>query len=237
MSDKDYYSFILKPTEKEIRNEGLIDKLWNIKILNIPNNPCYKKYGEDSNLNTGLKTWKNQLLALKYYYATAQKYFKYYKKSDDEFTKNAYDYWCRKNIEIVIILLSSQYDKSLIIINSLFDIRAERKIGFKSKILNELKALAVSDKNASIFFTKFKDIDDNFGTIINNIRNNVVHNYSDLYPSFEIKIDDSGKELWVRNDVITLEEGFNKIEECVNWLEKLMNAINAEVVSKYPYKN
>lgn len=162
-----------------------------------------------------------------------KKNYKYYKKSNDKFKKDIYDYWCRKNIEIIIILLSSQYDKSLIIINSLFDIREKRKTGFRSKILKGLEKLAVLNSNVADFLSEFKKVDDNFGKIIKDIRNNVVHNYSDLYPSFEIEIADDGKELWVRNKVITLEEGFNKIEECVNWLEKLMLAINKELINRY----
>ncbi len=93
--------------------------------------------------------------------------------------------------------------------------------------------MAVLNSNVADFLSEFKKVDDNFGKIIKDIRNNVVHNYSDLYPSFEIEIADDGKELWVRNKVITLEEGFNKIEECVNWLEKLMLAINKELINRY----
>lgn len=73
MNNKDFYSFMLKPTEREIRNEVLIDKLYNMRTLDIPKNIFLKNYGRDSSLNTGLITWKNQLISLKYYYATAKK--------------------------------------------------------------------------------------------------------------------------------------------------------------------
>lgn len=232
MEEFDYYSFMLSPTAKEIRNEGIIDKLWNIRTLNVPNNIFYKNYGYDTALNSALNTWKNQLLSLKFYYATAKKYYKYYNKTEEQGKKDIYDYWCRKNMEIIIILLSSQYDKALNIINILFHIGAERKLGFKDKILRELNDKAIEDSNVATFVAAFEEIDNNFGEIIKNIRNNVVHNYSEFYPSFEIKID-NGKEFWYRNDVITLSAGFNKIEECVNWLEKLMFAINTEVYNKY----
>ena len=184
MNGKDYYSFMLSPTENEIRNEGIIDKLWNIRTLNVPNNVLYENYGYDTALNSSLMTWKNQLLSLKFYYATAKKYYKYYNKSEDELKKDVYDYWCRKNMEIVIILLSSQYDKSLNIINILFNIGAKRKIGFKDSILRELRNKATTDSNVATFVAEFEDIDNNFGEIIRNIRNNVIHNYSAFYPSF-----------------------------------------------------
>lgn len=233
MDIKDYYSFMIKPTENEIRNEGLIDKLCGIMTLKVPKNVFYENYGFDNSLNTGLITWKNQLIALKYYYATAKKYFKYYGKSEDYFKKSSFDYWCRKNIEIVIILLYSQYDKALNIVNSLFDLRVKRRSRFKFNIISQLEKISLTNSNINEFFNVLKKVDSDFNRLINDIRNNVIHNYCDLYPSFEINIDDKGKELWIRNDGITLEEGFTKIEECVNSLEILMVAINSELIKKY----
>lgn len=237
MNNCDFYDFLLKPTSNEIRKEKIVEKLEHIYTLNVPKNFLYKNYGIDNAINTGLKTWFNQLLALKYYYVLAKKYFKYYKKEDDNIAKDAYNYWCRKNIEIVIILLSSQYDKSLNIINCLFDLRVKRNSRFRANILKKLNEIRQNDLDINNFFDIFSKINSKFTSVVNNIRNNVIHNYSDLYPSFEIKIDNrTGKELWLKNDGISIEEGFDKIVECVNWLEKLMDAINEILIKRYPRK-
>ncbi len=46
MNNKDFYSFMLKPTEREIRNEVLIDKLYNMRTLDISKNIFFKIMAE-----------------------------------------------------------------------------------------------------------------------------------------------------------------------------------------------
>ena len=76
MNNCDFYDFLLKPTSNEIRKEKIVEKLEHIYTLNVPKSFLYKNYGIDNAINTGLKTWYNQLLAIKYYYVLAKKTLK-----------------------------------------------------------------------------------------------------------------------------------------------------------------
>lgn len=115
---KDLFDYIVTPTDKQYRSENIIDDILGIPKLNIAKSSMFIKPHEYL-INDAIINYNNEIVVAKTFYANMIKYQQYYEKYKNE----EYDFWSRKYGEQTIKELYSIYDKSIHIINYLFDLK------------------------------------------------------------------------------------------------------------------
>ncbi len=222
---KDLFTSFVTPLKKEFREEDCIDDFLGIPKLNIPN--IVIPPARDCLLNDAIINYNNEIVVAKVFYVFARKYKKLYEEKSNE----DYDFWMRKFMEQTIKELYSIYDKSMHIINYLYDLQVKQRIKFSKKIMQSLK-----DKDAE-FYSKVNDI---YNTLYDNdkngVRNDITHNISCLFPSIDLVIKD-GRTSWIRKEAMTIEQADNMIEEISVALKKQMTIITNKIYEKYPKKD
>lgn len=159
---KDYYDFLLYPSKKDIKKETTIKKLFGIYELDIPSrcNLLSQNYRNDSITNTALITWNNEIINIRLIYTTSTKYYKKYIKVKKGLRKEAYEYWCRKYLEQTLIALISLYDKSLHIINGMYNLKVNINPSFEKSIFQKLEDS--EDTNIQSILSKYLKIKSDF---------------------------------------------------------------------------
>lgn len=184
---KDMFEYIINPTAKEYRKPNVIDKIAGMPKILISNN-LQNIAVKEQFINDAIINYNNEIIVLKAFYAIMIKYRKYYIIKNIE----EYDDWSRKYAEQVIKELFSIYDKSLHIINYLYDFQINGDIDFKCKIREKLKQV---DKN---FYKKINSIfsqlygDDYKRTI----RDDITHNFSSLFLKYIPKYNNNKMIGW-----------------------------------------
>jgi hypothetical protein len=193
----DLFDFILTPTDKEYRKENIIDGIYGIPKLNIPNNSLFNNCSEHL-INDAIVNYNNEVTVAKRFYVEMENYQKYYLQ---EF-KAEYDYWVRKSAEQTIKELFSIFDKSFHIINYLFDLKIKPEFGFNKNVLKKL--LKVDNE----FYLKMNYIDEKMDSTC---RNNITHNFSNLFVIYEPIYDNNNVITeWNEQKPLSYEE-YNKI--------------------------
>lgn len=226
--EKDLFEFVIIPTKNEFRRKNCIDNIYGIPKLDI--HPSYfSTNSKDYLINDAIVNYNNEVFVAKVYFAYIQKYHKYYKKKKNE----EYSFWTKKYIEQTIKELYSIYDKSLHIINYLYDLRIEPTINFKKDVRDSLK------KINRVFYEKINSIYSRlYGDKYKNLlRDDITHNMSSLFSKFVPIYEENKKTKWKIEEAISISEGINIIENICDLLEENKNIIVNELGVFFPPKN
>lgn len=224
--EKDLFDYILTPTKKELRKNNCIDKMYSLPILNIPKNGwCFLHNYKDYLVQEAIINYNNEIVMAKYNYCLAIKYHKFYCKTNDQ----NYDFWSRKYLEQTIKELYSIYDKSMYVINYLFDLRVISGVSFKKEVRNELKLV---DKES------YKQVNKIYSKLYGDktkktIRDNITHNSSDFFDRY-IPNYDKNNTSWNRYEAMEYEDIINIIEEISDLLGKNKEILKNMLIMMYP---
>lgn len=224
---KDLFDYIVVPTDKEYRKENVIDEIYGIPKLNIPQQ-AYLFKSRDYLINDAIVNYNNEIVVAKTFYANMVKYQKYFEKRNNE----EYDFWARKYAEQVIKELYSIYDKSIHIVNYLYDLKIKPDINFKRKVSNEIKNRDKKfyDKMNSIYNRLYCD---NLKKVF---RNDITHNFSNLFFRYKPIYEGNRPTGWYVEDAISFEEYKNLIDDICCILSENKNLIIGKLSAVYPVK-
>lgn len=223
---KDLFDYIITPTDREYRKENIIDDISFIPRLIIPNNAYFMNH-RDYLINDAIVNYNNETVVAKMFYANMMKYEKYYEKTKDE----NYDFWARKYGEQLIKELYSIYDKSIHIVNYLFDLKVLPDLNFKKNVRELLKN---EDKTFyKVFIKVFSKL---YGKSNNVIRDDITHNFSNLFFRYVPNYDDNKETGWYIEESLSFEDYKNKIDEICLLLVENRNIIINKLASIYPQK-
>lgn len=229
MSDYELYKYIINLSYDELNREYPIDEIYiDRELKNVTVNNIFEIItdGHLMNIEQKIINWNNCYIFVRYNYI----YMINYKKRLDYSTYNehhAYEYWCKKYIEETIKGLQNLYDKSIHIINAIYNLNCKEKVGFNKNVIAELKKIDENEYNV------LKEIDDEYCNLINNNRNNIEHNSSDLFP----KIEYTEKEYVLDFDAkLTVKEALEKISKILIILKKERDFIRKVLSKKFKNK-
>ena len=223
---KDLFDYIIQPTDKEYRKENIIDQMSFIPKLNIPNNSYFMNH-HDYLINDAIANYNNETVVAKMLYANMIKYAKYYDKTNNE----NYDFWSRKYGEQLIKELYSIYDKSVHVINYLFDLKVVPDLDFKKNVRLKLK----NEDNA--FYKKFNKVYSKlYVKSKSTIRDDITHNFSNLFFRYNPVYEEDKETGWYIEESLSFNDFKNIIDEICSLLAENKNIIVNEIASMYPQK-
>ena len=222
---KDLFDYIIVPTQHEYRKENIIDTIYSIPHLIIPSN-SFLLHPQDYLINGAIINYNNEVVVSKLFYASMVKYQKYHKKYGDEY----YDFWARKYGEQTIKELYSIYDKSLHIINYLYDLKVKPDIHFKNNVRNQLK---LKDEK---FYEKMNSVYSRlyYNSNLNSVRNDITHNFSDMFYRYKPKYDNNKPTGWYVEEPVSFNEYKNVIDDICVVLSENKNLIIEKIYEIYP---
>lgn len=213
MSDFELYKYIINLSSNEFNQEYAIDEIYiDRELKNVTVNNIFEIItdGYLMNIEQKIINWNNCYIFVRYNYI----YMINYKKRLDSSTLNehyAYEYWCKKYIEETIKGLQNLYDKSMHIINAIYNLKCKEKIGFNNKVIKKLSEINEDEYNT------LKAINEEYSNLIDNNRNNIEHNSSDLFH----KVTYTENEYILDFDEnLTINEALEKISKIVIVLKK-----------------
>lgn len=224
MKQKDIFNYVVKPTLKEFRKSTVIDKLYDIDDTYTDTKLSHYSTMiiKDLLVSDTIKNYKTDIVMAKIQYANALKYYSILENIDnkDEELLDNYIFLCKMYLENVIVKLFSAYDKTFLILNSIYDLRVDEsieKMKFKKKVIN---SLITYDKKIMIkvnaVFTEIKEHE------FSMYRNNISHNRSESF--FRIIQNYQIPEL-----ALTYKKG-KTIEEIIKGIEEITNIINEQLI-------
>ncbi len=226
--EKDLFDYILVPTKSELRSTNCIDKMYSLPILKIPKNGWQywnRDNYKDYLVQEAITNYNNEIVMAKYYYCLGLKYHRYFGK----FNNNEYDFWCRKYLEQTIKELYSIYDKSMYVINYLYDFRITSDISFKQKVREKLK-----EKDKKLYEEVNRIYSKLYGDKIkNSIRDNITHNSSELFDRY-IPIYNDDCTSWERKDAMDYEAIIKMIEDISDILSENKDILKSMLIMMYP---
>lgn len=224
--EKDLIDYIRTPTKKEYRKDSVIDEIYGMPRLNIPKNTLLFKL-DNHLIDSAIVNYNNEVLMTKIYYANMVKYQKYYQKNNDY----NYDFLARKNGELLIREFYSIYDKSMHILNYLMKLKVSPGTGFNQNVLKRIR------KHDEKFYKELKDIYDELFNKNNILRNDITHNFSNLFFRYKEMDSDDGKgTVWYAEDPIGYDEYKEKIDKISKLLAKNKQLIMKKIQERFPRK-
>lgn len=211
-------NYVALLTKEELSKENCIDKIKSLPELIIPNEWYYPDK-IDYLINHSIINYNNEIVVAKVLFTYVIKYNDLYITTNND----NYSFWTKKYIEQTITELYSIYDKSIHIINYLYDLKIIPDINFKQKVREKLKECdkTFSKEVNSIFNRLYGDKNKNV------IRDDIIHNSSNFFPRFVPTDNFTG---WKFEQAISIEEGLNIILKICNILEKNSNILNEKLV-------
>ena len=222
---KDLFDYDIFPTKKQFRKVNCIDKICGIPQITLFRNMILF-HPEICLINDAIVNYNNEVIVAKIYYAYIEKYNKYYKKYGDE----EYAFWTRKYIEQTIKELYSIYDKSMHIINYLYDFKIYPDLDFKKKVRESLRKTdekfykKINNVYSKLYGDKYKNI----------IRNDITHNFSNLFLRY-VPIYNNGKKTgWKAEEAIGIDEAIKIINDICDILGDNLNIIVDKLMERFP---
>lgn len=221
------FTDMLFPTKEEIEKENCVDGLYNVYTLNIPKASIF--FGSYNFLiNDAIINYKNEVIVAKFYYACIVKYYEAYKKNKCE----NYEFWLRKYIEQEIKELYSIYDKSMHIINRLYNFNLRPDFHFKETIREKLKKV---DKK------KYRKINSVFSRLYGDdykyiLRDDITHNISSMFDKLNPVYNNGIVDSWKKENAITIGKSLEIIKEICSLLAENINIINDMLKEKFSSK-
>lgn len=222
---KDLFNYIVTPTEKEYRKINVIDDIYGIPRLIIPKSMIFI-HPQDYLIDDAIVNYNNEIVVAKSFYASMIKYQKYYKKTKVDY----YDFWSRKYAEQTIKELYSIYDKSMHILNYLYDLKIKPDLDFKNKVRNGIK---IKDKK---FYRKINSIYSRlYGDLEkNSVRDNITHNFSDMFYRYSPKYENGNPTGWYVEEPISYDEYKSLIDDICKLLSENKKCIIDKLSEIYP---
>lgn len=220
----DLFDYIKVPTKKEFRKENIVDDIHRLpQLKNIQR--AYFTHPSVYLVQDAIINYNNEIVVLKMYYAYAQKYYKYYKKNQ----KNEYDFWCRKYMEQIIKEIYSIYDKSLHVINYIYDFKVLSNLDFKKNIRSKLKEVDKPRyRKINKIYSKL------YGSKNNELRDDITHNFSDAFYKYAPKYYEDKETGWELKEPLSLEELFEVIDTNIALLKENKILLEELIKEKYP---
>lgn len=224
---EDLFNYIVTPTEKEYRKVNIIDGIYGIPHLIISQSSFFF-HPQDYLINDAIVNYNNEIVVAKAFYASMIKYQRYYVKQKHEY----YDFWARKYGEQTIKELYSIYDKSMHILNYIYDLKIKPDANFKKNIRNGIK-----DKDKE-FYKKINSVysklyDDKNKNVV---RDNITHNFSDMFYRYEPKYENNKPTGWYVEEPLSFDDYKKVIDEICNLLVENKKIIVEKLSVLYPAK-
>ena len=219
--------YIKKPTNKEFREKDCIDAFFGIPKLNIPKYFLFSS-AKDYLINDSIVNYNNEVIVAKIYYSFVKKHLKLYEKNKDE----SYDFLTRKFMEQTIKELYSIYDKSMHIINYMYNLQVNADIDFKKNVRTKLRKVdshfysSINSVYSRLYNDKYKNL----------IRDDITHNMSQLFLRYIPIYDENGTTSWRIEEGISIEEALKVIIEISILLEEQVKLITEKLQEFYPKK-
>lgn len=224
---KDLFDYIVTPTDKQYRSENIIDDILGIPKLNIAKSSMFIKPHEYL-INDAIINYNNEIVVAKTFYANMIKYQQYYEKYKNE----EYDFWSRKYGEQTIKELYSIYDKSIHIINYLFDLKIIPDSSFKENVRLKIKTIDNS------FYKRIKSIYSRlYGDKYKNVvRDDITHNLSALFVRYIPKYQNEKFTGWYIEEPLQYIEYKKIIDDICSLLVENKQVIIDKISEIYPKK-
>lgn len=223
--EENLLEFIIMPSKEELRKHDVIDEIGKIPTLNIPTVMFLAK-NNDYLVNGAVINYNNEIVMAKSFYVLAQKYKEMYEKESIE----AYEFWSRKYIEQTIKELFCIYDKSIHILNFLYQINEKTGLGYNANVAKKLK-----NKNEE-FYEKCDNIYRKISKY-NDLRDDITHNSSSMFvrivPAFDTNKIKTG---WKIENSLTIENGLESIENIASILKENNEIITEKLKDFYQNK-
>lgn len=225
----DLFNYIVTPTDKQYRAVNIIDEILGIPQLKIPNVSYFISTYEYL-INGAIVNYNNEIIVAKTFYANMEKYHSYFEKKK----KEEYDFWSRKYAEQLIKELYSIYDKSIHIINFLYDMKIVPDFNFKKNVRDKLKEI---DKPFYIKMNSiYRGLHGNNSKSKNVIRNDITHNISNLFVRYVPKYIDGKSTGWYVEEPLPYNEFKKIIDDICNLLIENKQEIINKISEMYPKK-
>lgn len=227
MRKKDLFDYLEKPTKREFRENDYIDSFFGIPKLNIPKYFLFST-AKDYLINDSIVNYNNEVLVAKIYYSFAKKHLKLYQENKNEY----YDFLARKFMEQTIKELYSIYDKSMHIVNYMYNLQIKTDIDFKKNVRVELKKIdshiyrRINSIYSQLYNDKYKNL----------IRDDITHNMSQLFLRYIPIYNEDGKTSWKIEEGISIDETLNIIKEISVLLKEQSQLIIKKLQEFYPKK-
>ena len=224
---KDLFDYIVLNTKNEYRKFNIIDDILGIPKLNISSTSLFIKPYEYL-VNDAIINYNNEIVVAKTFYANMDKYQKYYQKQK----YNEYNFWARKYGEQTIKELYSIYDKSMHIINYLFDLKIVPDVNFKENVRDKIKGKdkkfyrKINSVYSRLYGDKYKNV----------IRDDITHNISCLFVRYIPKYEDGKPTGWYIEEPMPYEEYKKIIDDICDLLVENKNIIIDKLTEMYPKK-
>lgn len=227
MRKKDLFDYLKKPTKKEFRETDCVDDFYGIPKLNIPKYFLFSA-SKDYLINDSIVNYNNEVIVAKTYYSFVKKHLKLYKETNDE----SYDFWARKFMEQTIKQMYSIYDKSMHIVNYMYNLQVVVDINFKKNVREELKKIdrefyrKINSVYSRLYNDKYKNL----------IRDDITHNMSQLFLRYIPIYNKDGATSWKIEEGISIDEVLRIIKEISELLEEQSQLIIEKLQEFYPKK-
>lgn len=229
MKDEELYTYVKQISKNNFEKEYNIDKIKINREAKIRNVFCSISEPQIVKIDDALLNWNNCFIFVKYTYIQMLNYKDYLEHSHSKEEHYAYDYWYRKHIEETFKGIQTLYDKSFHIIKYLFNLDVLDKNGFIVNVINKLKEID------EIQYKKLQQINKRYSEVILKIRNNIEHNFSELFPIFEYNIG-NGNSRFCTSSIISTNQALVSIEKIIKILETEKVFIRKNLTKKFPYK-
>lgn len=224
---KDLFDYIVTPTKKQYRKVNIIDEILGIPKLKIASSSLFLHPNEYL-INDAIVNYNNEIVIAKTFYANMNKYQLYYEKQK----KEEYDFWARKYGEQTIKELYSIYDKSIHIINYLFDLKIIPDLNFKQNVRMKIKEI---DNH---FYKKINSVYSKlYGDAYKNVvRDDITHNISSLFVRYVPNYQDGKATGWYIEEPKSYDEYKKIIDDICRLLANNKEIIIAKISEMYPKK-
>lgn len=228
MENFELYKHLINLSYDKLKLTYPIDEIYINRQLNINSKNVLEFISNPQLMNVDgtICNWRNCYIFTRYNYV----YMTVYKEALVNASKEnyaSYDYWYKKYIEETIKGIQSLYDKSMHIINAIYDLNCKSGTKFNENVIGKLQEIDAND------YETLKNIANKRQNIMSNVRNNIEHNCSDLFPNVVCEAS-----LYMYKSYANIEPACatEKIANLINVLQELKNFIDKAITKKFPYK-
>lgn len=226
--NEDLFDYVVSPTKTQYKKETIIDQIYGIPKLKIPPY-VYFTNSNDYLIDNAICNYNNEVAVAKMFYVNMIKYHNYYLKRKN----NSYDFWSKKHAEQIIKELFAIYDKSMHILNYLYDLKIMPDMNFKENVRKKIKEC---DKQL------YKKINKIYSKLYgdkkkNTIRDNITHNFSDLFFRYKPEYRNNKSTGWFVENPLSFEEYNDIIGKICELLHENKEIITNKLREVYPSGN
>lgn len=228
---RDLFCNYLTPTKSEFREENIIDDIYGLPRLIIPKDILIEEEvialdtSRDRLVDNAIGNYNYECIMLKLFYSYALKNYKSYLAKEDSNS----DFWCRGYIDQIIKEIYCIYERGLHIINYLYEFKVQNGLQFNNMVLRKL------NEQDSNLYNEIKIISDGLHDERNNkLRNDLTHNFSPSFKTYIPEYYDENNYGWKLLSPYSLDELFEIINDCFDYLKQLKLLLLNKLKEVYP---